>query len=107
MKIKEDGGRRLPDIRPWIHQKYVEVNYYVTPLLSDHGYFRKYLHKISKTASPYCFCKEEEVFDDAEDTDFELFRWQSYPPLLASKIGTTMAANIVGIMISSSENGTQ
>ena len=38
----EEGGR----------QDFGEINYYVTQLLSRHGYFRKYLHRMGKTAYP-------------------------------------------------------
>ena len=80
------------------------VNYYVTQMLSGHGYFRKYLHRMSKTASPYCLYEEEEVIDDAEHTVFECARWQSYRSVLMSRIGMISADNIVGVMIASKEN---
>ena len=63
-----------------------DFNYYVTQLLSGHGYFRKYLHKMVKTAFPYCLYEEGEIIDDAEYT-----------------VGVT---NIVGVMIPSRENWT-
>ena len=46
-----------------------EVNYYVSQMLSCHGYFKKYLHRMSKASSPYCLYKEGEVIDD-ENTLF-------------------------------------
>lgn len=107
---EEDRGRwtakLIPDIRPWIGRKFGEVNYYVTQMLSGHGYFRKYLHRMGKTASPYCLYEEGEVIDDAEHTVFECARWQSYRSVLTSIVGTITAANIVGVMIASSENWT-
>ena len=54
----EKGGRR--DL----------YRYYVTQMLSHHGYFRKYLHKIGKTDSPYCRYEEGKEIDDAEHTVF-------------------------------------
>ena len=58
----EDRGRWMArlilDKRPWIGRKFGELNEYVTQLLSDHGYFGKYLHRMGKTASPYCFYEE-------------------------------------------------
>ena len=56
----------MPDIRPWIDRKFGEVNYYVTQLLSGHGYFIKYLHRMGKTPSPYYLYEEGEIIDDAE-----------------------------------------
>ena len=41
----------VPDIRPSIGQKFGEINYYVTQMLSCHGYFRIYLYRMGKTAS--------------------------------------------------------
>ena len=54
-----------------------EVNYYVTQLLSDHGYFNKYLHRMGKTVSPYCLYEVGEIIDDKEHTVSECARWQS------------------------------
>ena len=80
------------------------MNYYVTQLLSGHGNFRKYLHRMGKTASPYCLYEEGEIIDDAEHTGFEYARWQSYHSELTSTIGTITAVNIVGVMIASRAN---
>ena len=66
-----------------ISRKFAEVNYYVT---QRHGFFRKYLHRIGKTASPYYLYEEGEVIDDAEHTFFECARWQSYRSLMTSII---------------------
>ena len=73
-------------------------------MLSGHGYFRKYLHGIGKTASPYCVYEEGEVIDDVEHTVFECARWQSYRFELPSTIGMIRAANIGGVLIASREN---
>ena len=54
----------MPDIKPRIGRKFGEM-------LSGHEYFRKYLHRIGKTATPYCRYEEGEVIDDAEHTVFE------------------------------------
>ena len=73
-------------------------------MLSGHGYFRKYLHRMGKTASPYCLYEEGEVIDDAEHIVFECGRWQSYRSLLTSKFGMMTAANIVRVMMAGREN---
>ena len=80
------------------------MNYYVTQLLSGYGYFRKYLHRISKTASPNSLCVEGEIINDAEYTVCECIRYQSYCSELTSTIETITAANIAGIMIASRAN---
>ena len=91
----------MPDIWPWIDRKFEEVNYYVTQLLSGHRYFSKYLHKMGKTASPYCLHEEGEIIDDSEYTVFQCVRWQSYRSELTSTIGMITAANNIGVMIAS------
>ena len=72
-------------------------------MLSGHGYFWKYLHRMGKTASPFYLYEEGEVIDDAEHRDFECASWQSYRSVLTSIIGTMTAANIVRVMIVSKE----
>ena len=64
MKIKESGRRDLS-------RKFGEVNYKVTQMLSGHEYFSKYLHRMGKTALPYCLYEEGEVIEDAERIVFE------------------------------------
>ena len=56
--------------------------------------------------SPYCLFEGGEIIDDAEHIVFECARWQSYRPELTSTIGTNSTANIVGVMIRTSENWT-
>ena len=68
--------RLIPDIKSWLGRKFGEVNYYVIQMPSVHGYFKKYLHRMGKTASPYCLYKEEKVIDVAEPTVFEYTRWK-------------------------------
>ena len=62
------------------------MNYYVTQMPSGHGYFRKYLHAMGKTASPLLTYDGGEVFDVI--------------------IETITAANIVRVMIANTENWT-
>ena len=95
-------ARFIPGIRPWIGKKFGKVNYYVTQLLSGHGCFKKYLHRMGKTAFSYCLYEEGEIIDETEHTNFECALWESYRSELTFVIGTT--ANIVGVMITGREN---
>ena len=53
--------RLIPDIEKWISRKHGEVNYYLTQFLSNHGCFRKYLHRFGHDSSPFCpTCMEKE-----------------------------------------------
>ena len=63
-------AKLIPDIRPWIGQKFEEVNHHVTQMLSSYGYFGKYLHRMNKTACPCCLYEGVEIIDDAEYTFF-------------------------------------
>ena len=45
-------------------RKFGEVNYFVIQVVLGHGYFRKYLHRMGKTTSPYCLYEEKEVIDE-------------------------------------------
>ena len=69
-------------------------------MLWGHGYFRKYVHRITA----YCLYAEGEVIDNAEYTVFECARWQSYRSELTYTNGTIAAAYIVGVLIMSGEN---
>ena len=73
-------------------------------MLSGYRYFRKYLHSITKTASPFCLYEEGEVIDDAEHTVFKGARWQRYRCELTSTIGTITEAYMVWLIIASREN---
>lgn len=44
-------ARMIPNIRRWINRKDGEVNYYLTQLLTGHGYFKDFLHKIGKVSN--------------------------------------------------------
>ena len=90
-------GKTYPAIRLVAN---LERCYYVTQLLSGYGYFRKYLHRLGKTAYPYCFSEEGELVDDgAQHTALEYTCRQSYRSALTSIIGTITAANIVRVML--------
>ena len=51
-----------------------EVNYYITQILTGHGLFLVYLHKIGKVSIPACvYCKA--VLANVEHTFFACNRW--------------------------------
>ena len=66
----------IPNIKIWTERKHGETNYYLTQMLSGHGYFQKYLHKMGKTGSPSCIY-DDNCLDDAEHTFFECERWRN------------------------------
>ncbi|GBP92528.1 Retrovirus-related Pol polyprotein from type-1 retrotransposable element R1 4 [Eumeta japonica] len=38
----------------WLNRNHGEVNYYLTQMLSGHGFFRAYLHRFKRDDSPEC-----------------------------------------------------
>lgn len=50
----------------WLGRKHCEVDFYLTQMLTAHGYFRKFLHKIGKSNSPFSLYENDEHIDDSE-----------------------------------------
>uniref|UniRef100_A0A2M4BC18 Putative waldo-3 aae n=1 Tax=Anopheles marajoara TaxID=58244 RepID=A0A2M4BC18_9DIPT len=51
--------RLIPNIERWVARRHGEVSYHLTQLLSGHGIFREYLHRIGRASSPHCpACKD-------------------------------------------------
>ena len=60
--------RLIDDLRLWTGRGFGEGNFYLNQLLSGHGYFRRYLHRIGRLTDPICrYCGHDG--DDAEHTD--------------------------------------
>ena len=82
---------------------YGEVNYYITQLLTGHGFFLAYLYKIGKVSSPACvYC--EAALDDAEHTFFACNRWSDKRTDLERMTGCLTPDTIVSMMIRKKEN---
>lgn len=66
--------RLLPEIRIWVDYG-MELEYYTTQLLSGHGCFAAFRHKIGKSRDPECWfgCGES---DTAEHHMVRCHRWQ-------------------------------
>ena len=105
-----DAGRRgrwtarlLPNVKSWIERSHGEVNYYLTQLLSGHGYFRSYLFKQGKVESPMCLACGQAV-DNAEHTLFICSQWNLQRGVLREKIGEFSPGNMVELMLKKEEN---
>lgn len=95
-------SKLIPDIRKWLSRQ-GETNYYITQMLSGHGYFRKYLHKMGKSNTPFCIYEVDDTIDDAEHTFFSCVRWTESRSDLERKIGLFAPTNIVEKMIAEEE----
>ena len=58
-------ARLIKDVNQWTSQKFGEVDFYMTQLLSGHRYFKKYLHSMAKVEEPSC------PYNDAREDDAE------------------------------------
>lgn len=89
----------IPEIEPWLGRQHGEIEYYVTQLLSGHGYFRSYLHKVHKAETSDCmYCPG--ALDDACHTFFQCDRWQGQREELFESIGVELhPQNIVATML--------
>lgn len=96
-------ARLIPNLTVWVDRAFGEVNYYLTQLLSGHGYFRKYLYRIGKCDSPCCIYGDAEL-DDAEHTFFECCKWQQERARIEASYGPLTAQNVIGIMLESEES---
>ena len=44
----------IPDVAVWLNRQHGEVDFFLTQILSGHGFFRKYLHKRGLASSAQC-----------------------------------------------------
>lgn len=94
--------RLIKDLRPWIRRDFGDVNFYVTQLLTGHGYFRRYLNNMNRVQTPDCkYCGHER--DDAEHTFFECDRWTELRHRLETTVGSITPDNIVEVMLHGTE----
>lgn len=98
-------ARLIPDIRIWLNRKFGEVNYYLTQMMTGHGYFRKYLFKMGKCDSPFCLYEHTDEVDDAEHTFFVCTRWANNRQELETRIGVNITtSNLIEKMIANEDN---
>lgn len=93
-------ARLIPNIQVWVRRIFGDVDYYLTQILSGHGYFRKYLHTMGKCNSPFCIYEESEVIDDAEHTFFYCTRWEEERDNMKRSLGSVTPENLIEKMIS-------
>lgn len=105
--IRESRGRwtakLITDLNGWLNREHGEVNYYLTQILSGHGYFSEYLHKMGKVNTPICIYGDNSI-DDAEHTLFECERWSQERNAVQHNVGEITPDNIVEIMMQRESN---
>ncbi|KAL7724879.1 hypothetical protein ACLKA6_016343 [Drosophila palustris] len=95
--------RLIPNVKSWTERGHAEVNYYLTQLLSGHGYFRKYLFRAGKTEGCGCIYGDADV-DDAEHTFFRCQKWNEHRRTAESIMGPIEPENIVEKMLQRKES---
>lgn len=96
--------RLIPNIEKWVNRHRGDVNYYLTQMLSGHGYFRGYLHRMKKCSTPYCLYENEDVIENAEHTFFTCSRWTENRRAVETITGPLTAENIIDLMTTNEEN---
>lgn len=84
----------IRNLSAWVGRNHGEMNFHRTPLLSGHGCFGSYIHRIGKKETPACrHC--DSVLDDAHHTLTVCYAWERERSLGASS-GTTQRDNTCG-----------
>lgn len=91
-------ARLVGNLGEWSGRKFGEVNFYLTQLLTDHGYFRAYLHRMGKVGSAACQYGDSDT-DDAKHTFFECARWTHRRLRLMQAVGHVTPDNIIRTML--------
>lgn len=101
---QNDGwtARLITDLRLWITRGHGEVNHWLTQVLSGHGIFGSYLHRIRKMGSDRCwYC---EARDSVEHTIFWCDSWIGERERRASVGSRLTTESIVTAMVGSQED---
>ena len=94
--------RLIIDLRAWLSRKHGEVTYSMTQILSGHGCFGYYLHRMALRDSAACMYGDS-ASDTAEHTLLKCKRWQQQRSELVQCLGVDglTPQNIIPAMLSS------
>lgn len=91
-------ARLIKSVKKWTEREHGEVDFHLTQFLSNHGYFRSYLHRMGKTRTANCkYCGNDK--DDAEHSFFVCSRWQNERSTLERKVGKFHPDHIIEKML--------
>lgn len=103
----DDKGRwthtLIPVISEWIDRGHGEVDFHITQILTGHGCFNSYLHRMKLRPTPACrYCINE---DTPYHTIFECEKWQAPRQAVYHGIGKPLTpTNTVTEMLASEES---
>ena len=91
-------SKLIGELFPWFSRRHSEFNYYLTQMLTGHGLFCAYLHRMGKVGSPQCrYCGAPK--DDALHTFFHCGRWVLERRCIEELLGQISSDNIVGVIL--------
>lgn len=101
-------GRRvanaiLPCMEAWIHRPHGSITHHATQILTGHGVFAEYLHRIGRADNPECWLCEAPI-DDADHTLLACPAFEVYRVYLASVLGEELSLSGVVAAAARDEN---
>lgn len=95
--------RLIPNINRWVNRTAGEVGFYLTQLLSGHGFFRAYLFRFKRANSPNCpHCRD--IQEDVEHVFFQCPRFRECRDRLERFLGIAVTPdNVVDCMLQSTD----
>lgn len=66
----------IPNIRAWLQRPGGDIDHFLTQIITGHGNFQTYLHKIGKAPSNLCLHCEQDVPDDPAHTLLICPKWE-------------------------------
>lgn len=95
----------IPDINKWTNCPHRTIDFYLTQVLTGHGCFGSYLHRIGKKTDDICFFCEQS--DSPEHSIFHCPRWIEQRLRCEATIGQQLSVgNFCVMMVSSKANWT-
>ncbi|CAB0042269.1 unnamed protein product [Trichogramma brassicae] len=96
--------RLIPKLKVWVERRHGEVDYYLTQLLSGHGFFKQHSQRYDNTQSAQCpACPR--VIEDVEHVFFCCPRFnEARERLQTTLLEDIEPENIVGLMLASETN---
>lgn len=88
----------IPNLRSWLACTYVEHNYHTTQMLTGHGTFGSYLHRIGKLEKPNCWFCDENV-DTPEHTLFHCPAWKQQRVRMENEYGKPVTKNNISMVL--------
>ncbi|CAB0038697.1 unnamed protein product [Trichogramma brassicae] len=94
----------IPNIAEWLERGHGEVNYYLTQLLSGHGYFKSHSQRYDNTLSALCPACPTTI-EDAEHVFFHCLRFYEERERLSQVLQEVIEPeNIVRLMLETASN---